>query len=114
MMTNNEPICFTFDVSPSDGSIGVLACYIVGEEAKKWGLVDGTYRKEQTIRQLAQIFGDAANKVIDYHETIWDEKTFPFIGGAYLSCHQPTQSLSLDFRFASNAWILRPSLFCLY
>ena len=74
--------------NPRPGSPGVLATFLTGEAATKYGAVPLAGRRDAVLADLVKLLGpDARDKVLEYHEGNWPAN--PFVGGAYASFLTP-------------------------
>jgi monoamine oxidase len=74
--------------NPEPGSPGVLATFLTGEAATKYGSLPLAERRAAVLQDLATLLGSAArDAVLEYHEGNWPEN--PWIGGAYSSFYTP-------------------------
>jgi monoamine oxidase len=71
------PIGYSFDNSPEDGTLGVLAGFVGGDQNLYWGAKSGADRKAAVLAQLADIFGDKRFLApTDYFEMDWTREQF--------------------------------------
>jgi monoamine oxidase len=71
------PIGYSFDNSPPDGSIGVLAGFVGGDQNLHWGAQTLAVRRTAVLAQMASIFAD--NRFLaptDYFEMDWTREQF--------------------------------------
>jgi monoamine oxidase len=57
-LTVGGPVGYAFDNSPADGSLGVLAGFVGGEQNAAWGPKTAAARQAGVLDQYARIFGD--------------------------------------------------------
>lgn len=57
-VTTTGPVKFGFDNSPPDGSLGVLAGFVGGDEHRAWSTKTFADRRDGVLRQLASVLGD--------------------------------------------------------
>jgi monoamine oxidase len=70
--------------NPRPGSPGVLATFLTGEAATKYGSVSLEERREAVLDDLVALLGvEAKEGMLEYHEGNWPAN--PWIGGAYSS-----------------------------
>lgn len=74
--------------SPTPGSPGVLATFLTGGAATKFGALPLAERRDVVLQDLATLLGPEAREgVLEYHEGNWPEN--PWIGGAYSTFYTP-------------------------
>jgi len=74
--------------NPKPGSPGILATFLTGEAATKYGTLPLTDRRAAVLQDLATLLGsEARDTVLEYHEGNWPEN--PWIGGAYSTFYTP-------------------------
>jgi monoamine oxidase len=57
-LTTTGPVGYAFDNSPPDGSLGVLAGFVGGDQNRTYGTQSPTQRRAAVLQQYATIFGD--------------------------------------------------------
>lgn len=57
-LTVGGPVGYSFDNSPPDGSVGVLAGFVGGEQNLKWGARSHAERRRAVLHQFARLFQD--------------------------------------------------------
>jgi monoamine oxidase len=71
-LTVGGPVGYSFDNSPPDGSIGVLAGFVGGEQNLKWGVKPAAKRRAAVLAQFVRIFqDDRFGKPVDYFDHNW-------------------------------------------
>ncbi len=70
-LTEDGPISVTFDISPPDGSLGVLMGFIGGDRARRFQRLPARTRKQQALQGLATMFGNQALHPKEYLEFSW-------------------------------------------
>jgi len=76
-LATGGPIGYSFDNSPPDGSIGVLAGFVGGDQNLHWGAQPLAARRTAVLAQMASIFAD--NRFLaptDYFEMDWTREQF--------------------------------------
>jgi monoamine oxidase len=66
------PVGYSFDNSPPDGSVGVLAGFVGGTQNRSYGPMDPAARRTAVLQQFASVFGD--NRFLtptDYFDMNW-------------------------------------------
>jgi monoamine oxidase len=58
-VSTEGPVKFGFDNSPPDGSLGVLAGFVGGDEIRKLGPKSAAARRKEVLAQYADVFGDS-------------------------------------------------------
>jgi monoamine oxidase len=83
----DDPLGFTFDGSPPDGSCGVLTGFCEGAHARTVGRMPPEQRRELLIDCLTRFFGQAAAEPTEYVELDWstEEYTRGCYGGRLVS-----------------------------
>lgn len=66
------PVKITFDISPKDGSPGVMMGFIDGQDARTWGALTEAQRRKQVLAQFAAWFGTEARAPREYLDVHWD------------------------------------------
>ena len=76
-LATGGPVGYSFDNSPPDGSVGVLAGFVGGDQNLHWGAQTLAARQAAVLAQLASIFGDARFLTpTDYFEMDWTREQF--------------------------------------
>ncbi len=70
------PVKVTFDVSPPDGSTGVLLGFVEGGEARRWQRLDDAGRRRTVLDCFVRYFGPRAADPVDYLEKEWSSEEF--------------------------------------
>jgi monoamine oxidase len=70
------PAKVTFDVSPSNGSAGILMGFIGGHEARIWGDRPANERRAAVLQNLAAYFGSQASSPREIVEFNWSTETW--------------------------------------
>jgi monoamine oxidase len=70
------PAKVTFDVSPSDGSSGILMGFIGGHEARVWGDRPASERRAAVLQNFANYFGSQALSPREVVEFNWSGETW--------------------------------------
>ena len=70
------PAKVTFDVSPSDGSSGILMAFIGGHEARLWGDRPASERRAAVLQNFANYFGSQALSPREVIEFNWSGETW--------------------------------------
>jgi monoamine oxidase len=70
------PAKVTFDVSPSDGSAGILMGFIGGHDARVWGDRPVSERRTAVLQNLAAYFGSQASSPREIVEFNWSTETW--------------------------------------
>jgi monoamine oxidase len=68
---SHEPIAFTFDNSPPEGTPGVLVCFLEGAEARHYSRLHPKERRDAVCGALRGYFGERAAGPIDFVELDW-------------------------------------------
>lgn len=87
VVSNRGPIKFTYDISPPDGSPGVIVGYFEGATAREFGAKSRCDRKRAMIECLVRYLGPRAANPQQYLELDWSEEEWT--RGCY-SGHFPT------------------------
>lgn len=66
------PTKITFDISPADGSPGVLMGFVDGQDARDWAPLSRAERRRRVIDQWAVLFGEEARSPRQYLDVSWD------------------------------------------
>jgi monoamine oxidase len=79
----DDPLSFTFDNSPPDGSCGVLVGFFEGADARQVATVAADERRQLVIACLHKYFGRKATEPMEYVEVDWmaEEYTRGCYGG---------------------------------
>jgi monoamine oxidase len=86
-ISDGSPIRATFDACSPDGEFVALLAFVVGEEARRFGLLSPAERQPAIIAHLVRLFGSRAADAIDYIDMDWS--TEPFSGGCYVGLMPP-------------------------
>ncbi len=71
-VSTDGPIKFGFDNSPPDGSLGVLAGFVGGDEHRTWSAKSFAERRAGVLQQMAFVLGDQrALTPSDYFDMDW-------------------------------------------
>lgn len=71
-LTVGGPVGYSFDNSPPDGSVGVLAGFVGGEQNLKWGHRSHAERRKAVLAQYVRLFEDQRfGKPIAYFDENW-------------------------------------------
>ena len=74
--------------NPKPGSPGILATFLTGEAATRYGSLPLSERRAAVLQDLATLLGsEARDSILEYHEGNWPEN--PWIGGAYSTFYTP-------------------------
>ena len=65
------PSKFTYDISPPDGSPGVLVGYFEGKTARQLGQMPVEERRRLGLECMARYFGPKADNPVDYVDKDW-------------------------------------------
>ena len=57
-LTTSGPVGYAFDNSPPDGSLGVLAGFVGGDQLRRYGVMTPQARRDAVLAQYASVFGD--------------------------------------------------------
>ena len=68
------PVGFTFDVSPPEGSPGVLVGFLEGDHARRAGRMDAEQRRKMILDSFAEYLGPRAGDPRAYVECDWTEE----------------------------------------
>jgi monoamine oxidase len=90
-LSDEGPITATFDISPPDGTPGILMCFIGGDRAKKFAKLSASARRAAVLKSLSQLYGAPALKPSEYLEFTW--VTQRWTGGCPVSLLAPTTLL---------------------
>ena len=66
----------TFDVSPPDGSVGILLGFVEGGEARRWQRLPDDERRRTVVDSLVRYFGPEAGRPSAYLEKDWSAEEF--------------------------------------
>jgi monoamine oxidase len=81
------PVKVAYDNSPPSGSPGVLLAFLEGAHARTLARMSPDDRRTAVLHSLADYFGPAAEKPIDYVDLDWSAE--PWTRGCY-GAHFPT------------------------
>jgi monoamine oxidase len=74
-LTVGGPVGYSFDNSPPDGSLGVLAGFVGGAQNLAWGPKPAATRRLAVLAQYARLFGDDRFlSPADYFELDWTQE----------------------------------------
>jgi len=74
--SDTGPVKVTFDVSPPDGSVGILLGFVEGGEARRWQRLPETERRQAVLDSLTGYFGPQAAAPTAYVEKDWSTEEF--------------------------------------
>jgi monoamine oxidase len=66
------PTKITFDISPGDGSPGVMMGFIDGQDARDWAPLPAAQRRRRVLDQWATFFGEEARSPKQFLDVSWD------------------------------------------
>ncbi|MGH8861255.1 MAG: flavin monoamine oxidase family protein, partial [Jatrophihabitantaceae bacterium] len=76
-LTVGGPVGYSFDNSPADGSIGVLAGFVGGQQNLTWGPRPFAGRRAAVLAQYVRIFQDERfGSPVEYFEQDWTHERF--------------------------------------
>ena len=78
-LSDKGPATITFDVSPPDGSVGILAGFVGGDDARAYATTGESERREQLLAGFARLYGKRAKNPDRFIEQQWAAQ--PFSGG---------------------------------
>jgi monoamine oxidase len=70
------PVKVTFDVSPPDGSVGILLGFVEGGEARRWQQLPADERRRAVLEGFTRYFGPQAGLPTAYLEKDWSAEEF--------------------------------------
>jgi len=70
------PVKVTFDVSPPDGSVGILLGFVEGGEARRWQRLPDAGRRAAVLDCFVRYFGPQAARPSAYTEKDWSAEEF--------------------------------------
>ena len=76
VVSESGPIKVTFDVSPPDGSVGILMGFIGGHEARVWENRTDQERRTAALQNLATYFGNEALTPAEVVEFNWSAEAW--------------------------------------
>jgi monoamine oxidase len=74
--SDTGPVKVTFDVSPPDGSVGILLGFVEGGEARRWQRLPEELRRQQVLDCFVRYFGPRAAEPSSYVEKDWSAEEF--------------------------------------
>lgn len=83
---DGSAVAYTFDNSPADGSRGVLAAFVYGDDYRAWSAQPPEARRKAVLDVLG-VLGEEAARPLAYHERLWPEE--PWAEGAYAAVPTP-------------------------
>ncbi len=83
---DGSPVAYTFDNSPGDGSRGVIAAFVYGDDYRDWSAQPHEARRKAVLDVLAAL-GDESARPLSYLELLWPEE--PWAEGAYAAIPTP-------------------------
>lgn len=75
-LSTEGPATLTFDVSPPDGSCGVLLGFVGGDEARSLEKLNDTDARSAVLEGLSRLFGDRARSPEDWAIQAWSREEF--------------------------------------
>ncbi len=85
--SDDGPLYGTFDISPEDGSVGLVTGFIAGRHATAWRPRTAAEREAAVLSQLVELFGPAAAEPIEFIEHSWPDEDWS--GGCYAGLLPP-------------------------
>jgi monoamine oxidase len=70
-LSDEGPITATFDITPPDGSPGILMGFIGGDRARKFQREPPAARRKAVLTELSHLYGSEALKPTEYLEFSW-------------------------------------------
>jgi monoamine oxidase len=70
-LSDEGPITATFDISPPDGTPGILMGFIGGDRARAFRKLSPATRRQQVLTELSELYGPDALKPTEYLEFSW-------------------------------------------
>lgn len=83
---DGSPVAYTFDNSPADGSAGVIAAFVYGDDYRSWSAQPADARRKAVLDVLS-VLGEEASRPLAHHELLWPEQ--PWAEGAYAAVPSP-------------------------
>lgn len=83
---DGSPVAYTFDNSPADGSSGVIAAFVYGDDYRSWSAQAADARRKAVLDVLS-VLGEEAARPLAFHELLWPEQ--PWAEGAYAAVPSP-------------------------
>ncbi|KAB2810618.1 FAD-dependent oxidoreductase [Pimelobacter simplex] len=83
---DGSAVAYTFDNSPADGSRGVVAAFVYGDDYRSWSAQPAEARRKAVLDVLG-VLGEEAARPLAYHERLWPEE--PWAEGAYAAVPTP-------------------------
>ena len=74
--SDTGPVKVTFDVSPPDGSVGILLGFVEGGEARSWQQLPADGRRRAVLGSFTGYFGPEAGNPTAYLEKDWSAEEF--------------------------------------
>ncbi len=74
--SDTGPVKVTFDVSPPDGSVGILLGFVEGGEARSWQQLPADERRRAVLGSFTGYFGPEAGNPTAYLEKDWSAEEF--------------------------------------
>ncbi|MBJ7356085.1 flavin monoamine oxidase family protein [Nocardioides sp.] len=74
--SDTGPVKVTFDVSPPDGSVGILLGFVEGGEARRWQRLPEGERRRAVLDSFVRYFGPQAAESSAYVEKDWSAEEF--------------------------------------
>ena len=87
VVSDGEPIRAVFDDSSHDGGHPALLCFVLGDVARRFGLLPEAERRAQIVAHLVRLFGDAAASPRAYVDKDWVAD--PWSSGCYVGLMGP-------------------------
>lgn len=73
-VSDQGPVCTTFDNSPYDSEKGALLGFIGAREAARHAQLGISERRRRTLESFARLYGEQALHALHYHEQVWGEE----------------------------------------
>ena len=75
-LSDEGPICASFDITPPDGKPGIIMGFIGGDRARLFQATPARQRRQQVLSELQKVFGDRALHPKQYLEFSWVTQTW--------------------------------------
>lgn len=74
--TDGGDVSVTFDLSPADGSKGILLGFVLANAARQFGERDPAERQRRVLAQFRMLFGEEAAQPMHYLDHGWADEEF--------------------------------------
>lgn len=88
-LSPRDPVLFTRDTSDAEGRFHSLTCFLAGERARAWVVLDAKARRAAVLDHLTEVFGSqpgvwSVPEPVGVYEAAWAEGAVPVVAPAMM------------------------------